>query len=204
MTFNQDSAMSLLRLYSLPPARSRSKHPQEAFAIIDLLIYSSVLALVSLIVVRTTFPFIESRRLRSAAIELSGYLQVARSVALASNTRCIIHLSPKDGGVFESDTKETINSCNLSENNLAPSLNLSELVASRRLRADVLDKSGTFPITFTPDGTIDAGVTVLLSSTDVSDGVWCVNVEAPLATIRMGWRPGPLDGKDECNYAIEQ
>jgi hypothetical protein len=80
-------------------------------------------------------------------------------------------------------------------------LNLSELVASRRLKADVLDKSGTFPITFSPDGTINAGVTVLLSSTDVSDGVWCVNVEAPLATIRMGWRQA---GQQQCNYAIEQ
>ena len=180
---------------------SRSKRGGEAFSIADILIYTSIMILTASIAVNTSFPFIEQRRLRTAAVELSGYLNVARSVALASNIPCVITLSENDGGVFRSVVNSQDNSCHTDQRNIAPEVNLGQFSGSRDLRADVASNSGSFPVTFTPDGTINTGVTVLLSSQNVPAGVWCVNLQAPLATVRIGWRP---QGQSDCNYAVEQ
>jgi Tfp pilus assembly protein FimT len=189
---------------SFHPLRRRGSRPKwggEAFSIADILIYTSIMILTASIAVNTSFPLIEQRRLRSAAIELSSYLHAARSVALATNIPCIINLADNDGGVFEPDASSQDNSCHSDQRNIAPDVNLGEYVGSRNLRADVAGNSGHFPVTFTPDGTTNADVTVLLGSTTVSAGVWCVNLQAPLATVRIGWRP---QGESNCNYAIEQ
>jgi Tfp pilus assembly protein FimT len=184
----------------LPSKRPRCRHRDDAMTFIDLLIYISLLILTSTAVVRTSYPFIEQRRLRTAAIELSGYFQVARSVALATNVPCIITLNQNDRGVFMPDSNPQNNSCSPTLRHIPPVVKLADYSGSRNLSADVAANSAGFPITFSPDGTINNNVTVLLSSTNVPQGVWCVNIQAPLATIRTGWRPA---GESNCNYSIE-
>jgi len=40
----------------------------------------------------------------------------------------------------------------------------------------------------------------------VTEGSWCVDVQAPLATVRIGWRDEKKNNEKDkiCNYAIEQ
>lgn len=172
--------------------------PHNAFTLIEMVLVSAILLTLSTVALRSMFTFNEQRKLRTAAVELSGYLQVARSVANAANAPCTIDLTAANGGVFEPDSSAT-NACAPSKVNLPPAVRLGALSGSRDLKATLLT-GGTFPLTFTPEGTVQQGATVLLSSDNVPNGAWCVNVQAPLATVRLGWQQ---DG-GTCNYAIEQ
>ena len=180
---------------------ARVNQANKAFSLAEILIYAFVLTTTSAIAFRLVSSFIELWKLRSAAIELSGYLKAARSAAMATNTPCSIDLSQQDSGIFVSPVNPQTNPCQSLSVTLFPSINLGEFVSSPDLKAEVLSGSGSFPLSFTPDGTTNSGVTILLSSKRVSDGVWCVDVQAPLATVRMGWR---AKDKTNCNYQIEQ
>lgn len=169
---------------------------EKAFTLLELLITAVILSIVTAVGFRSMAVFTEQRRLRTAAIELSGYLQVARSVAGASNAPCSIALSKTTGGVFTPDsTPGKTNSC---KGTIPEELNIGGVSGSSDLEATVI--GGSFPITFTPQGTIRKGATVLVSSAKVPIGGWCVNVMDPLATVRLGWQPTA----GSCNYAIEQ
>lgn len=166
---------------------------------IELILFVTVLVLVSSIGFRSMFALLQQRKLRTAAIELSGYLQVARNVALTENSLCTIALTSQTGGVFKPDASVSGNACK--DGTITPSLNLRDLSGSTKLRVEPLPNAGTYPITFTPEGTLVEGATVLIRSTDVVDGSWCVDIQAPLATVRIGWLPA---NSNRCDYSIEQ
>lgn len=177
-----------LSLYRQPPK-------PNGFTLLELLIVSSVLIVLSTVGLRSMFVFMEQRKLRTAAVELSGYLQVARNAARAENGPCTLALNAS-GDTLAPDAS-TSNTCKAGS--VVPSMKLRANSSSRDLSAKF--DSGATSITFTPEGTITTGDTLLLSSANVPDGVWCVNVQAPLATVRMGWRS---KGQSTCNFANEQ
>jgi len=172
----------------------------KAFTLVELVVFSSIIVTFASLAINSMYTFNEQRKLRMAAIELSGYLQVARSVALAENVACTIALTQSKGGLFAPDPKDTTNSCR--KGTISPSLNLGLFSASNSLTAQAIPGKGSFPITFSPEGTIRDGVTVLISSEAVSIGSWCVEVQAPLATVRTGWRQSGANAK--CVYTTEQ
>lgn len=176
---------------------TRVSSPEKAFTLIELVLVGAVLAILSSMVFRSMFVFNEQRKLRVAAVELSGYLQVARNVANARNAPCTIALSQANGGVFI-PAAGAGNACQ--PGTIAPAVRLADLSGSSKLQAATLPGAGTYPLTFSPEGTVRQGATVLLSSADVPDGAWCVNVEAPLATVRLGWR----QTGGSCDYTLEQ
>lgn len=181
-------------------SQSKRVRQDRAFTLIENLFAIVFFFILMGYSLRTSMAFYEQRKLRTAAIELSGYLQIARNVAASENGPCVIGLTNSTTGVFgPPNASDTTNACVAGR--MQPSLNLRQISGSRNVRADVIPNSGTFPLTFTPEGTIRDGATVLISSTDVPIGGWCVNVLPPLATVRIGWRPS---GSNTCNYAIEQ
>lgn len=171
---------------------------EQAFTIIELVLATAIVVTLSSIIFKSMFVFNEQRKLRTAAVELSGYLQVARNVASAANQPCTIAFTTKSGGVFEPDASKTDNACK--KGTIAPAVRLGGHAGSRNLEASIDNGSGSFPLTFTPEGTVKEGVTVLLSSASVPNGAWCVDVRAPLATVRLGWQPSG----GTCNYTVEQ
>lgn len=179
------------------PTKKRSR--DQAFNLAETMIAAGAVVFLTSVSLRPMLHFNEQRKLRSAAVELSGYLQVARSVANAENAPCSIALTQEDGGVFVPDPAAASNSCRAGT--IATSLRLGSAVGSRSLRAEVIPSSGSFPLTFNPEGTIRNGATVLITSPMTPLGGWCVDVQAPLATVRMGWR---ATGSASCNYLAER
>ena len=179
--------------------KPRSRLQALAFTMIELILFVTVFVLVSSIGFRSMFALLQQRKLRTAAVELSGYLQVARNVALTENSLCTIAMTNQTEGVFGPDTSVSGNSCK--DGTIQSSVNLRNFSGSRNLRVEPLPNAGTYPITFTPEGTLVEGATVLIRSTDVVEGSWCVDVQAPLATVRIGWLPA---NSNRCDYSIEQ
>jgi Tfp pilus assembly protein FimT len=173
----------------------------QAFTLAETMLAAGALITLTALSIRSMLHFNEQRKLRLAAAELVGYLQVARGVANSTNKPCSIALTDENGGVFAIDPNATQNSCE--PGNITSSLRLGALTGTRNLRAEVIPNSGSFPLTFNPEGTIQVGkgVTVLITSTMTSLGGWCVDVQAPLAIVRMGWRNA---NATSCNYLTEQ
>jgi prepilin-type N-terminal cleavage/methylation domain-containing protein len=169
---------------------------ENAFTLVEVLLVSAILLILSSVGLRSMFFFSEQRKLRTAAVELSGYLQVARNVANAQNAPCTIALTNNNGGIFSADV--SLDNCR--EGSMPPAVRLGSYSGSRNLQATTLSGGGSFPLTFSPEGTLRQGATVLIRSSDVPAGAWCVDVQAPLATVRLGWQPTG----STCNYAIEQ
>lgn len=173
----------------------RQPSQPNGFTLIELMVATSVLLILSAVGLRSMFVFSEQRKLRTAAVELSGYLQVARNAARAENGPCTLALNP---------TRDTLAPAGSASNickagSVLPDVKLRANTGSRDVT--VAFDSGAQSITFNPEGTITTGDTLLLSSANVPDGVWCVAVDAPLATVRMGWRG---TGQSTCNFANEQ
>lgn len=178
----------------MPP---HSQRPDPAFTLIELMVVVVVLALFSTMGLRSMFVFNEQRKLRTAAVELAGYLQLARTAANAANTPCTIALDSANGGSFKPASAADCKVDPAGAPFLPPSVRLGGLAGSRKLQATV--RQGSFPLTFTPEGTTELSATVELSSVDAPGRSWCVNVQAPLATVRLGWLNG-----DQCTYTVDQ
>jgi Tfp pilus assembly protein FimT len=186
---------SRLRIPSL-----KKRAGEHAFTLVELLVFSSILLSVSAIGFNTMTTFSEERKMRAAGIELVGYLENARTMAQASNKPCVITITNEVGGIFAPHSSG-VNSCS-DPGSIISTLNLSEATGSNHLKVEVSAGSGgSIPFTFTPEGTTLTGVTFLISSTNMKEGSWCVDVQPPLATVRRGWRQ---KGSGSCNYAIEQ
>lgn len=180
-----------------PPLTAPRRCRPPAFTFVELVIASTLVAVFATIGLRSMLAFQEQRKLRGAAVELSGYLQVARGAANAENAPCQIRHTG-DGAFSPVPSSEfSDNACR--EGTMPASLNLRALSGNRRLQSEV---SG-FPITFLPGGTVASSATVFLTSPTVPPpgAGWCVDVRSPLATVRIGWREG-LEGS--CTFTIEQ
>jgi Tfp pilus assembly protein FimT len=145
--------------------------------------------------------FSEERKLRAASIELSGYLENARTMAQASNSPCVITITSETGGIFSPSSALSApnNSCR-EPGSIISNLDLSQFSGANHLSVQVKPGSGTLPYTFTPEGTARTGITFLVTSAVMRSGSWCVDVQWPLATVRRGWLPA---GSSTCNYGIE-
>jgi Tfp pilus assembly protein FimT len=183
---------------SPPRANSQFHHQRKAYTLFEAMIYSSLIITFAIVGFRSMHAFTNERKLRAAAVELSSYLEIARNVALASNTQCAISIRDLAEGVFVPDASQANNSCN--STSIIPVYNLANLAGIHNLTVEVMAGSGAYPLIFNPEGTTRAGATVLISSSDVEAGSWCVDVQAPLGTVRRGWR---ARGANECNYALE-
>lgn len=173
-----------------------------AFTLIELMVAVALVGILNVVVFRSMMVLFEQRKLRSAAVELASYLQVARNVAMSQNIPCTIAMSTSDGGTFTPDATPKVNSCR--GGTIAPNL---KLAASGSRDLSTKDKKatgrGTYPLTFNPEGTVSTGATVVLRSKAVPEGGWCVDVAPPLATIRIGWLQGQTDEGD-CNFSVEE
>jgi prepilin-type N-terminal cleavage/methylation domain-containing protein len=187
LSFPVDVMPSFLR------QRSRTRYRNRAFTLIEVLLVGALVGILSMVLIRSMFKFSEQRKLRTAAVELSGFLQVARNVASAVNAPCTIDLANETGGDFRH-----ISSPSCGDGSMPPRVGLGGASGSRDIKAGII--RGSYPLTFTPDGTLKNGATVRLSSSNVPDGAWCVDVQEPLATVRLGWQQGDA----ACNYGIEQ
>lgn len=173
-------------------AMQSSVRRTDGFTIIEVVLVAAVLMILMAMGIRSMFVFSEQRKLRTAAVELAGFLQVARDVASTKNSPCTINLTAANGGIF---THAPSSNCELGS--MPPSVGLGGHTGSRDLQVTVI--RGSYPLVFSPEGTVVQGATVQLSSQNVPDGAWCVDVLQPLATIRLGWSPS----NQACNYAIE-
>ena len=185
----------------MPPPRIHLRHHHliKAFTVVELMIYTALAASLGSIGFKSMLNFMEERKLRSAAIELSSYLEIARNVASGANSSCVIKINAAASGTFGPDTSNSSNACRAGTIN--PSLELRTLTGSRNLQVKVITEDDNTSLTFNPEGTTLRGATVLITSSDVESGGWCVDVQSPLATIRRGWI---AKGANICNYAVEQ
>jgi Tfp pilus assembly protein FimT len=174
----------------MPPPRIHLRHHYliKAFTVVELMIYTALAASLGSIGFKSMLNFMEERKLRSAAIELSSYLEIARNAASAANSSCIIPIDTTSSNACRTGT-------------IVPSLELRTLTGSRNLQVKVIINDDVTSLTFNPEGTTLTGATFLISSSDVESGGWCVDVQSPLATIRRGWI---AKGENICNYAVEQ
>lgn len=182
---------------SLPRSTALRRSRSPAFTFVELAIAATLVACFSAIGLHSMLAFTEQRKLRSAAVELSGYLQVARSVANAENAPC--QIGHGGDGVFAPVPTGEFSGNACSGGTIPPSLNLRALSGSRRLESEV---SG-FPVTFLPGGTVASNASVFLTSPAVppTGAGWCVDVRSPLATVRLGWRAA---SEASCTFTIEQ
>ena len=86
---------------SPPRLPTKTRQRARAFTLLELLVFLSVFMTVASIGFQPMFNLMEQRKLRSASLELAGYLEVARNVAMAANAPCTISLNNPSGGEFE-------------------------------------------------------------------------------------------------------
>lgn len=178
-------------------AMSSPRGRAKAFTLVEIAIASFLFMFLASIGLGSVMMFTEQRKVRSAAVELSGYLQVARSVAYAENIRCQIDLTDSTLPIFAPTTSKSFPDNACLESVLPPSINLRALSGSRNLTATTVG----FPLIFNPGGTLGKGAMVRLGSTDVPNAFWCVDVRAPLATIHLGVASSV---EAACQFAIEE
>jgi len=136
------------------------------FTLVELLIGVSILGILVSVGFDSMFGFYEQRRLRSAALEAMDMIRERRALVMADPT------IPN------------------------PCLSLDPDSINQRLVSGVTgldvktETGGSTQLCFTPEGSVETQMTLLLSSPAVaSQGKWCVVVTPLLAQTRLGWRP---------------
>jgi prepilin-type N-terminal cleavage/methylation domain-containing protein len=169
---------------------------RQAFTVLELLVTIAVIGIISSLVVRSTYTYMQEQYLRQAANELVSYLFTARARALreayVSGKACEVQLSTTTNTV--EPTSQSANICNDSPG--LPPLNL--LTASGGSNLTITSSSGSSPflITFTRFGTVASSnlssvSTVTLPrifyfSNSATAMQRCVMVD--LNSLRIGWR----------------
>lgn len=202
--------MNFFAFQSLPLRRSshRSQRPGHAgFTVVELLITVSILAIVSALAFNSIYSFLETQRLRQAAIELISYLHTARARAMRESS-----LSGRPCEVQLTASTTEIAPTNLSRNtcNDAPGLPSHNLRAASRVDGmsitSSLGSQATYLFTFTRFGTL---ANENISSTDAVNypivlylGATATSVQRCVwidtGLIRSGWRNPPAT--PNCTY----
>lgn len=157
----------------------------QGFTVVELMVTVAIISILSAVAFRPFMAFYSSQKIKYAAIEVAGYLRMARAIAL------------KDGGVCEiSVSGNTLSSSSLSGNKCTAS-NLPILNPS--------SVAGIAGLTMTSDSTSIAFVrhgfmagssnTIRLKSTSTGTE-WCINTLSPSALVRIGH----AEGSASCNY----
>jgi len=174
---------------------------RQAFTLLELIITVAVIGIVSSMVIRSTYTFLQEQKLRQASNELLSYLLTARAKALreasVSGKACEVKLDASSNTISPSPNSPA-NVCN--ESPPLPVLNLLAASGVSNLKLTASEGSSPFFITFTRMGTVASSnlsssqsVTLprifYLSNPDRatnSNLQRCVLVD--LNSLRIGWR----------------
>jgi type IV fimbrial biogenesis protein FimT len=177
---------------------------RQAFTLLELMITVAVIGIVSSMVIRSTYTFLQEQKLRQASNELLSYLLTARAKALREASvsesasgkakACEVKLDASSNTISPS-SNSAANVCN--ESPPLPVLNLLAASGVSNLKLTSSEGSSPFFITFTRMGTVASSnlsssqsVTLprifYLSNPSVTDLQRCVLVD--LNSLRIGWR----------------
>ena len=179
---------------------------RQAFTVLELLVTIAVIGIVSSLLIRGTYTYLQEQHLRQAANELVGYLFTARARALreanASGKACEVQLNVSTNTV--ETTNQSANICN--DSPALPPLNL--LVASGGSNLTITSSSGSSPflITFTRIGTVASSNLSSASAVTLPRIFYFSNTSTPmqrcvmvdLNSLRLGWRNS--SGTALCTY----
>jgi prepilin-type N-terminal cleavage/methylation domain-containing protein len=170
---------------------------RQAFTLLELMVTIAVIMIVSSLVIRGTYTYLQEQHLRQAANELVSYLLTARGRAMRDandpDEACEVQLDAATSTVGA--TAAAANICN--DPPVLPALNL--LAASGAAALTITASTGNSPytITFTRSGTVAASnlssstaITLprvfYLSNSPATQMQRCVMVD--LNSLRIGWR----------------
>jgi len=171
--------------------------PGQAFTILELMITVAVIGIVSTLVIRGTYTYLQEQHLRQAANELVSYLLTARARALreanVSGKACEVQLNASTNRLEA--TNQSANICN--DSPALPALDLLAASGGDALTITSSQGSSPFYITFTRMGTVAASnlsssttITLprifYLSNTPATQMQRCVMVD--LNSLSIGWR----------------
>lgn len=170
---------------------------RRAFTILELMVTIAVIGIVSSLVMRGTYTYLQEQHLRQAANELVSYLLTARARALreanVSGKACEVQLNASTRTV--EPTNAPANICNDPPGLAA--LNLLVASGGKALTITASEGSSPFYITFTRFGTVassnlSSSTTITLprifylSNSPATQMQRCVMVD--LNSLRIGWR----------------
>jgi prepilin-type N-terminal cleavage/methylation domain-containing protein len=173
---------------------------RQAFTLLELMVTVAVITIVSSLVIRGTYTYLQEQHLRHAANELVSYLLTARGRALreanVSGKACEVQLNASTNTVEA--TTGSANVCNDSPG--LPALDLLAASGGDALTITASEGSSPYYITFTRLGTVAASnlsssttITLprifYLSNSPATQMQRCVMVD--LNSLRIGWRNSP-------------
>lgn len=125
--------------------------------------------------------------LRSAALELAGYLDNAQAVAAGSTQSCFLAITGTGDDLQIGPTNAEANAC--------ANLAAVQLLPSRPLPIG-LNQPTLLTFTFNPRGNVVSTQTTLLSAADNANLQYCVQVLAPSGLVGVG-----IQQNNSCNHA---
>jgi|GEM_PF-3561704 len=170
---------------------------RQAFTLLELLVTVTVIGIVSSLLIRSTYTYLQEQHLRQAANELLSYLLTARARALReanlSGKACEVQLNASTSTVQA--TTASANICNDSPG--LASLDLLTASGGDALTITASEGSSPYYITFTRLGTVassnlSSSTTITLprifylSNSPATQMQRCVMVD--LNSLRIGWR----------------
>jgi prepilin-type N-terminal cleavage/methylation domain-containing protein len=180
---------------------------RQAFTLVELMVTVAVIGILSSLVIRSTYTYLQEQHLRQAANELVSFLLTARGRALreanVSGKACEVQLNASTNSVEASS--HAANICNDSPD--LPRLDLLAASGGDALTITASEGSSPYYITFTRLGTVASSnlsssstITLprifYLSNSPATQMQRCVMVD--LNSIRIGWRNSPTTAL--CTY----
>jgi hypothetical protein len=180
---------------------------RHAFTLLELLVTVAVIGIVSSLLIRSTYTYLQEQHLRQAANELLSYLLTARSRALReanlSGKACEVQLNASTSTLEA--TTALANICN--DYPVLPALDLLTASGGDALTITASEGSSPYYITFTRLGTVassnlSSSTTITLprifylSNSPATQMQRCVMVD--LNSLRIGWRNSPATA--HCTY----
>jgi len=173
--------------------RGRRRRRASGFTLVELLVISSVLVVLSSISFPNVLRFYEDQKLRQAAIELQSHLQRGRTLAQRLQGRCSLAISSGTGGAaVQVSGTESCAAANLE------TLNLSALAGVRGLCVTSTGSGCSAPadLAFLPLGVLSGAPRTLFLSGTATNSQFCVDLN--LTLIRVGFRNG---SSGACTYS---
>ena len=165
---------------------ARSKN-RNGFTLSELMVTVAVLGVLA---IAGSVGLIRSSRiwgLRSAAVELAGYLENAQAVAAGSTGSCTLAITGNGDAQQIGPTAAANNACA----NLPP----AQLLPSSPIPL-ALNPATVTAFTLGPRGTLATTVTTVLSAPNTGNTEYCVQLRAPSALVGIGLNRGGT-----CDYA---